>query len=135
MKGTPVIRSLGLRHVALKVRNFEKAIEFYREFLGFSEVWRPDDDNLYLSSGPDNLALHRDAAPGAGGSLDHIGILVGSPEEVHAAARDLASRGVEVLKAARTHRDGSVSCYVADPDGNSVQILFEPRLSAQRLPD
>jgi hypothetical protein len=42
---------------------------------------------------------------------------------------------VEVLQATKEHRDRSVSCYVADPDGNRVQILYEPRLSAQAVPE
>jgi hypothetical protein len=29
----------------------------------------------------------------------------------------------------KRHRDGSYSFYVADPDGNTVQVLFEPTIS------
>ena len=32
---------------------------FYVDLLGFEIEWEPDADNVYLSSGHDNLALHR----------------------------------------------------------------------------
>ena len=48
----------GLRHLALGVRDLEAMKRFYVDLLGFEVEWEPDADNLYLSSGLDNLALH-----------------------------------------------------------------------------
>jgi len=47
---------LGLRHVALNVRDVQKSIEFYSKVLGMKLEWMPDEDNAYLTSGQDNLA-------------------------------------------------------------------------------
>jgi catechol 2,3-dioxygenase-like lactoylglutathione lyase family enzyme len=49
----------GLRHLALNVRRFDEMKRFYVDLLGFAVEWEPDADNVYLSSGIDNLALHR----------------------------------------------------------------------------
>jgi len=50
----------GLRHVALFSQNLEACEKFYTELLGMQIDWRPDPDNLYLTSnGKDNFALHR----------------------------------------------------------------------------
>ena len=49
----------GLRHLALNARDLDAMKHFYVELLGFSVEWEPDADNIYLSSGIDNLALHR----------------------------------------------------------------------------
>ena len=49
----------GLRHLALNVKNFAECSYFYTELLGMKVVWQPDQDNLYLNSGSDNLALHK----------------------------------------------------------------------------
>ena len=49
----------GLRHVALNVRALDAMKRFYVDLLGFAVEWEPDADNIYLSSGIDNLALHR----------------------------------------------------------------------------
>ena len=49
----------GLRHLALNVHRFDEMKRFYVDLLGFAVEWEPDADNVYLSSGIDNLALHR----------------------------------------------------------------------------
>ena len=53
---------LGLRHLALNVRDPQASKRFYSDCFGMSVVWEPDPDNVYMSSGPDNLALHRSSA-------------------------------------------------------------------------
>ncbi len=116
----------GLRHLALKVRDVRLAARFYCETFGMRVLWEPDQENVYLSSGTDNLALHHDASVVAGGSLDHLGFLMGSADDVFAAAAALRARGIALAHEPRTHRDGSVSCYCRDPDGNLVQILWLP---------
>lgn len=124
----PAVRVRGLRHVALRVRDVAAAARFYADSFGMRVVWQPDAENVYLSSGSDNLALHQEPAAGPGGALDHLGFLVASAEDVHAAAAALRARGVPIAKDPRAHRDGSVSCYCRDPDGNLVQILWLPGL-------
>ena len=49
----------GMRHIALKVRDMAKAKSFYKNLLGMDVVWEPDPENVYLSSGNDNIALHQ----------------------------------------------------------------------------
>jgi catechol 2,3-dioxygenase-like lactoylglutathione lyase family enzyme len=127
------IATRGLRHLALRVRDVARAQTFYSEIFGMQTVWQPDADNCYLSSGCDNLALHRrpagDAAPAEAQVLDHLGFIVPTAEAVWAAAEVLRARQVPIVKEPRHHRDGSCSVYCADPDGNIVQILFEPTIS------
>jgi catechol 2,3-dioxygenase-like lactoylglutathione lyase family enzyme len=126
----PAVRVLGLRHVALRVRDVRTAAAFYAETFGLTVSWAPDAANVYLTSGGDSLALHEDAAATAGGALDHLGFLVGTAAEVHGAAAALRARGVALAREPAVHRDGSVSCYCRDPDGNLVQILYLPGAAA-----
>ena len=125
-------RHAGLRHLALNVRDLAAMKRFYSELLGFAVEWEPDPDNVYLSSGIDNLALHRaadvSAAPSA---LDHLGIIVRRPEDVDLWASFLEARGVTLAARPRTHRDGARSCYLRDPDGNAVQIIYHPAISGR----
>ena len=123
---------LGLRHVALNVRDPQASKRFYAECFGMSVVWEPDADNVYLSSGPDNLALHRSGAGGSG-VLDHLGFIVDSPEEVDRLAARFRSMGVRLMAEPRDHRDGSRSFYCLDPDGVRIQLLYEPTLSRQSI--
>jgi catechol 2,3-dioxygenase-like lactoylglutathione lyase family enzyme len=37
--------------------------------------------------------------------------------------------GVDIVNPLRRHRDGSVSFYIRDPDGNVIQVLYEPSIS------
>jgi catechol 2,3-dioxygenase-like lactoylglutathione lyase family enzyme len=129
------IPTRGLRHLALSVASVSASVEFYCSLFGMRVVWQPDPDNAYLSSGCDSLALHRGQAeiPHGAQRLDHLGFIVATPEDVDHAAEVLAARHIHILKPPRTHRDGSRSLYCADPDGNVIQILYEPTLSPQPL--
>jgi catechol 2,3-dioxygenase-like lactoylglutathione lyase family enzyme len=128
----------GLRHLALNVRDMVAMKRFYVDLLGFAIEWEPDPDNVYLSSGLDNLAFHRAspaqaaAGPSAPGSpLDHLGLIVRTPEDVDRWAAFLEHEGVTIGAPPRTHRDGARSCYFRDPDGNSIQIIHHPPISAK----
>jgi len=111
---------------------------FYVDVLGFEVEWEPDADNIYLSSGIDNLAFHRVAASTSteatavsGSALDHFGLIVRSAAEVDAWGAFLESRGVTLDAQPRTHRDGARSCYFRDPDGNQLQIIHHPPISGK----
>lgn len=129
-----MIGNRGLRHLALRVTNVARAVEFYSRVFGMRVVWQPDADNAYLSSGSDNLALHRGKTGKPNRqSLDHLGFIVATIEEVEQAYQWALTTGVEMAKALERHRDGSVSFYIFDPDQNLVQVLYEPSISPLRF--
>ncbi len=122
----------GLRHVALRVKNLEACEQFYGELLGMQAEWKPDRDNVYLTSGLDNLALHRMVghfSSNAEQRLDHIGFIVRTSEQVNQWCDFLKANGVPIVREPKTHRDGARSFYCLDPDGNTVQLIYHPPLS------
>lgn len=121
----------GMRHIALYVRDLPAAERFYVDLLGMRVEWRPDADNVYLSSGNDNLALHRsdEAFDTRGQMLDHIGFILRTPEDVDDWYDFLLANGVEMKSAARTHRDGARSFYCAGPEGVVVQMIYHPPIA------
>jgi catechol 2,3-dioxygenase-like lactoylglutathione lyase family enzyme len=123
----------GLRHLALNARDLPAMRRFYVDLLGFEVEWEPDPDNVYLSSGLDNLALHRsaEASRSTNGALDHLGLIVRSADDVDRWAAFLESHGVTLDARPRTHRDGARSCYFSDPDGNKIQIIHHPPISGK----
>lgn len=123
----------GMRHVALNVLNLEASASFYVELLGMEVEWRPDADNVYLSSGNDNLALHRIKFPDQLGVqlLDHIGFIVDEIEQVDVWYDYLKAHDVTMKTKPRTHRDGARSFYCLDPAGVTVQMIYHPPISAQ----
>jgi len=125
-----VISNCGMRHIALRVNDVARAAEFYARVFGMRLVWQPDPDNAYLSSGCDNLALHRGApADASAGALDHLGFVVPTVAELEAGWRWAEAERLDIVHPLRRHRDGSVSFYLRDPDGNVIQLLFEPNIS------
>ena len=147
---------LGLRHLALNARDLAAMKRFYVDLLGFEVEWEPDADNVYLTSGRDNLALHRIADKGTGvgvsqsdsrpldspvaspqsdsrplDSLDHFGVIEATADDVDRWAAFLESRGVMLDAKPKTHRDGARSCYFSDPDGNRVQVIHHPPISGK----
>ena len=123
---------LGIRHLALFAHAFDDMRSFYIDVLGFGVEWAPDPDNVYLSSGADNLALHRTSVDYAGerGPLDHLGLLVGRADDVDRWASYLVAQGIALKAGPKTHRDGARSLYVCDPDGNAIQIIYHPAISS-----
>ena len=130
----------GLRHLALKVTDLARSRKFYEELFGMKTVWEPDLENVYLSSGPDNLALHQISAADVSRYktakdqlLDHLGFIMDSAASVDRVLKQAERFGATIVKPARQHRDGSYSFYMADPDGNVVQVLHEPAISKLKL--
>jgi catechol 2,3-dioxygenase-like lactoylglutathione lyase family enzyme len=123
---------LGLHHVALFVQDLDACLQFYIDVLGMQLEWQPDPDNCYLTSGSDNLALHR-AAKGdvAGGPqrLDHIGFIMKTPADVDAWHTHFVRHGVKILQLPKTHRDGARSFYCEDPAGTVIQMIYHPPIS------
>src|SRR5437867_2595993 len=123
---------LGLRHVALNVRDVQKSLQFYSDILGMKLEWMPDADNAYLTSGEDNLALHRlpDGSQFGGAQMvHHIGFVVRRPENVDAWANRLKNHGITLAQEPKTHRDGARSFYFHDPDGLLIQLIYHPPIS------
>jgi catechol 2,3-dioxygenase-like lactoylglutathione lyase family enzyme len=121
----------GLRHVALYVEDLEAAERFYVNLMGMTVEWRPDPDNVYLTSGNDNLALHRSdrATDRRAQTLDHIGFIMKTPGDVDAWYDHLLANGIEMKSSPRTHRDGARSFYCVGPQGVVVQMIYHPPIA------
>jgi catechol 2,3-dioxygenase-like lactoylglutathione lyase family enzyme len=98
-------------------------------------VWRSEGEIAFLECGNDDLALiqipkeevqaFRQRAQSSQ-SLHHFGFRIRSKDRVDQLAKEMKARGVVIDDGPRDHRDGSRSFYFRDPDGNHVQILWDP---------
>lgn len=122
----------GMRHLALHVQKLSATVDFYMRLMGMTIEWQPDEDNYYLTSGNDNLALHKAAQPRTDDmpqSLDHLGFFVDTKEDVVHWFEFLRQENIVMLSEVKDHRDGARSFYCKDPDGNVVQIIYHPPIS------
>lgn len=126
-------KTAGMRHVALYVTEFSACEDFYTRLLGMEVEWRPDADNVYLTGGNDNLALHKVNEPVVQGQLDHIGFFINEEAQVDDWYHFFDSQGVDLLTEPRTHRDGARSFYCLDPGGIKVQLIYHPPIAAADL--
>ncbi|MDP1575090.1 MAG: VOC family protein [Coxiellaceae bacterium] len=126
------LKTLGLRHIALNVFDVEICTAFYTKIFDMQIEWQPDVDNVYLTSGNDNLAIHRVPQverERASQRLDHIGFFVATPNDVDEWFLFLTSNGVKIIAEPKTHRDGARSLYCADPEENVVQVIYHLPMS------
>ena len=109
-----------LGHVAICVRDIDRAAQFYKS-LGMKLAWK-DKDWAYLKAGDDGLAL---LSPDYDRAGPHFGFLFSDRAEMEIAYEQLKNNGTEVGPI-HEHRDGTASFYGRDPDGNCFEYLYEP---------
>jgi len=121
-----------LGHVVFYVQDLKRSLAFYRDLLGFKEVGRIfDGQAAALTSGRTHhelLLIEVGAAPGPPPGrrrgLYHIGVKIGdSLDELRAAKTELERAGVAI--AGMSDHTVSQSLYLADPDGNEVELYVD----------
>ncbi len=111
-----------LGHVAVRVKDVERAKSFYLG-LGMRLIW-DDPDWCYLEagSGKDGLAL---LGPGYKAAGPHFAFHFTDRTEIELVHKQLKNSGVPV-GALHDHRDGTASFYLKDPEGNWLEMLYQP---------
>ena len=118
-------------HVHLKVADLDRAVAFYRDYLGFEEIERLGDQAAFLSAGGYHHHIGLNTWESKGGSapprgttgLYHTAITF--PER-----RDLARVVVRLsemkhpISGASDHGTHE-AIYLADPDGNGIELAWD----------
>ena len=117
-----VVNVQRLGHIAIRVKDVERAKSFYLK-LGMSLVW-DDPDWCYLEagSGKDGLAL---LGPGYKAAGPHFAFHFTDRTEIELMHIQLKKAQVPV-GAIHDHRDGTASFYLRDPEGNWLEMLYHP---------
>jgi len=127
------IKELG--HVVLYVRDLERSAAFYRDVLGFRQVWA-DGPGTFPAAAFSSGRTHHElllikVGPGAASipagrrvGMYHFGLKVGdTDDDLRAAVATLQDHGVTVVGAGDhgfTH-----SLYLLDPDGNEIELYVD----------
>jgi catechol 2,3-dioxygenase-like lactoylglutathione lyase family enzyme len=121
----PVVSRVQL---ALNVSDVDAAVEFYSKLFGTGPAKRrPGYANFAIDEPALKLVLIEDAearGSGVGGALNHLGVEVGSTDEVATASGRLSGQGLATFE-----EDNTTCCYavqdkvwVSDPDGAPWEI-------------
>ena len=95
-------------HVAVSVSDVARSAEWYIRNLD-AKVLYQDETWAFLEAGGVKIALVvPDQHPG------HLAFNIGS------------NPSPDFMKHAKAHRDGSLSRYIVDPDGNSIEWIHYP---------
>ena len=117
----------------LFVDDMGKMIRFYRDVLGFeiqeaedtSNVYLVKDGTLFLLYGRkdfENMTSRKyEYVKGLNGHSE-IALYVDTFDEVDAAFRDVVSKGATPVLEPATEPWGQRTCYIADPEGNLIEI-------------
>jgi catechol 2,3-dioxygenase-like lactoylglutathione lyase family enzyme len=124
-------------HLALNVRDVEKSIEFYRKMLGIEPgKVRPGYAKFDVQNPPLNLTLNQ-AAFGERGAVSHMGIQVGSTEDVLAMRQKWTDAGLATRDEMQTNCCYAVQdkTWIRDPDGNEWEafVVLEDNLLTSDL--
>jgi catechol 2,3-dioxygenase len=123
------IKSIG--HVVLKVRNLERAAAFYRDVLGMQEVMRYQWVMAFFSFGSNHhdigllqVGERADQPPPYSTGLYHVAFKVGNTlDDLRACKAELERHGVQLL--GMSDHGVSQSLYLADPDGNEIELFVD----------
>ncbi|MCA1563395.1 MAG: VOC family protein [Acidobacteria bacterium] len=121
-----MVRTFGLTHIALAVRDVDRSSRFYQDVFGAIEVYRQEGFvQLQTPGARDVLVLEEDAArAGRVGGVAHFGFRLTAPDDIGTARQAVESAGGTVREQGE-FVPGEPYLFAVDPDGYDVEIWYE----------
>src|SRR5215207_8808400 len=121
-----MVRTYGLTHIALAVRDAERALDFYQAVFGMVAVYRQDGVIQAQTPGSRDVLVFDAQAPRAGqaGGIAHIGFRLVDPADIDLAVQAVERAGGTILRRG-DFCPGEPYVFFTDPDGYQVEIWYE----------
>ncbi len=120
-----MVKTFGLTHIALAVKDPERSLQFYSRILGAVPVYREADFIQAQTPGSrDVLVFERGRHAGKGGGVAHFGFRLTKPSDLGQALADIKAAGGKI----RSHGEfcpGEPYVFFTDLDGYEVEIWYE----------
>jgi catechol 2,3-dioxygenase-like lactoylglutathione lyase family enzyme len=108
-----------VNHVVTLVKDLEKSLSFYRDFLGIRQIPKMvDSPDLVWLQLPSGVMLHLIKSDTPAPQRQHVAFEV---EDIDAARRVAEEKGLSILSSG-TRKDGQRFFFIPDPDGNRVEL-------------
>jgi catechol 2,3-dioxygenase-like lactoylglutathione lyase family enzyme len=121
-----MIKTHGLTHIALAVKNPERSLKFYKEVFGVKEYYRDENQIQVLGPGEyDVIAFQKDSKlAGKKGGVLHFGFRLTNPKDINRVVTAVRkAKGTIVEQGAFSPQEPYT--YIKDPDGYVVEIWYE----------
>jgi catechol 2,3-dioxygenase-like lactoylglutathione lyase family enzyme len=132
MTSTPQpITTFGLTHLAVGVRDVERAFAFYERVFGMVAVYRGDGFLQAQTPGARDIIVFEAASKSLGksGGIAHFGFRLMDPESIEAAAAAIVAAGGEIEDKGE-FVPGEPYIFARDLDGYLFEVWFELPTSA-----
>jgi catechol 2,3-dioxygenase-like lactoylglutathione lyase family enzyme len=130
-----MIRTRGLTHLVLKVRDPERAFAFYQHVFGAVPVYRERGFIQAQTPGAWDVLVfeaHPEGGEGSGG-ISHFGFRLVDPRDIEEAAIAVPAAGGEIVSRGE-FVPGEPYLFCRDPDGYELEIWYELPTSADPSP-
>jgi catechol 2,3-dioxygenase-like lactoylglutathione lyase family enzyme len=120
------VKTFGLTHVALAVRDPQRSLEFYRAVVGAQPVYQQQDFVQAQTPGSRDVLVfeRRRAGIGRTGGVAHFGFRLRRPTDIAVAVRAIRAAGGKVLDQGE-FVPGEPYVFFTDLDGYVVEIWYE----------
>lgn len=124
--GSLMIKTHGLSHIALSVRDPDRSLAFYSSVFGVREYFRDKVTIQALGPGPNDVLAfeRRPADAGVPGGIIHFGFRLINPEDIDDAVQAVEAAG-GIVKSRGEFGPGLPYAFVLDPDGYEIELWFE----------
>jgi catechol 2,3-dioxygenase-like lactoylglutathione lyase family enzyme len=122
-----MVKTHGLTHIALAVRDAVRAAGFYKQVFGAVEVYRGDGFVQIQTPGSRDVMVFEERDPpkvGKSGGIAHFGFRLQSPKDVDAAAEAVRKAG-GMVKSQGEFCPGEPYVFASDLDGYEIEIWYE----------
>ena len=121
-----MIKTLGLTHIHLVVKDLRRSLDFYKTVFGMEEKFWAGDSLVFLNTpgSRDLIALHQASGKepaGSSGGILHFGFQLENRAELEDAIAQVEVAG-GVLKKRGEFTPGMPFAYVSDPDGYEIEL-------------